>query len=39
LAAALAIIGGAFIGSLFAGQNAQRAYLHEVDPYAQVVLK
>jgi hypothetical protein len=39
LAAALAVIGGVVIGSLFAGQNAQRAYLHEVDPYAQVVLK
>jgi hypothetical protein len=39
LAAALAIIGGVFIGSLFAGQNAQRAYLHDVDPYAQVILK
>jgi hypothetical protein len=39
LAAALAIIAGAFIGSLFAGQNAQRTYLHEVDPYAQVILK
>jgi hypothetical protein len=39
LAAALAIIGGVFIGSLFGGQNAQRAYLHDVDPYAQVILK
>jgi hypothetical protein len=39
LAAALAAIGGVFIGSLFAGHNAQRAYLHDVDPYAQVVLK
>ena len=39
LAAALAIIGGFLIGSVFAGQNAQRAYLHDVDPYAQVILK
>jgi hypothetical protein len=39
LAAALAIVGGVFIGSLFAGHNAQRAYLHDVDPYAQVVFK
>jgi hypothetical protein len=39
LAAALAIAAGVFIGSLFAKQQAQRAYLHEVDPYAQVVLR
>jgi hypothetical protein len=39
LAAALAIAAGVFIGSLFAGQQAQRVYLHEVDPYAQVVLE
>jgi hypothetical protein len=39
LAAALAIAAGVFIGSLFASQQAQRAYLHQVDPYAQVVSK
>ena len=39
LAAALATLGGVFIGSLFAGHNTQRAYLHDVDPYAQVVVK
>ena len=39
LAAALAMTGGMFIGSVLAGHHAQRAYLHEVDPYAQVVLK
>ena len=39
LAAALAIAAGVFIGSLFAGQQAQRVYLYEVDPYAQVVLE
>ena len=39
LAAVLAIIGGVFLGSLFAGHNGQRAYLHDVDPYAQVVFK
>ena len=39
LAAALAILGGVFVGSLFASHNAQRAYLHDVDPYAQVVVK
>ena len=39
LVAALATIGGIFIGSLFAGHQAQRAYLHDVDPYAQVVLR
>jgi hypothetical protein len=39
LAAALAILGGVFFGSVFAGHHAQRAYLHEVDPYAQVVVK
>jgi hypothetical protein len=38
-AAAVAIVAGVFVGSLFAGQNAQRAYLHEVDPYAQVALR
>ena len=39
LATALAIVGGVFVGSLFANHNAQRAYLHDVDPYAQVVVK
>jgi hypothetical protein len=39
LAAALAMTGGMLIGSVFASHHAQRAYLHEVDPYAQVVLK
>jgi hypothetical protein len=39
LATVLAIIGGVFVGSLFANQNAQRAYLHGVDPYAQVVVR
>ena len=39
LAAVLATLGGVFVGSLFASHNAQRAYLYEVDPYAQVVVK
>jgi hypothetical protein len=39
LAAALALIGGVFLGSLFAGHNAQRAYLRDIDPYAQVFFK
>lgn len=39
LATGLAIVAGIFLGSLFAGQQAQRAYLHEIDPYAQVGLK
>ena len=39
LAAVLATLGGAFVGSLFASHTAQRAYLHDVDPYAQVVVK
>ena len=39
LAAVVVTIGGVFIGSLFAGHDAQRAYLRDVDPYAQVLLK
>jgi hypothetical protein len=39
LAAVLAILGGVFVGSVFASHHAQRAYLHDVDPYAQVVVK
>ena len=39
LAAVLATLGGVFVGSVFASHNAQRAYLHDVDPYAQVVVK
>jgi hypothetical protein len=39
LATVLAIIGGVFVGSLLANHNAQRAYLHGVDPYAQVAVK
>ena len=39
LAAALAILGGVLIGSVIAEHNAQQAYLHEVDPYAQVILR
>ncbi len=39
LAAALAILGGVLVGSVVAGHKGQRAYLHDVDPYAQVALK
>jgi hypothetical protein len=39
LAALIAILGGALVGSLAAGQSGRTAYLHAVNPYAQVVLK
>lgn len=39
IAAALALLCGAVIGSVVAGQNGETAYLHAVNPYAQVVLK
>jgi hypothetical protein len=39
LAAALSVLGGAWIGSATAARNGQVAYLHAVDPYAQVSLK
>lgn len=36
IAAALSVLGGAWIGFAVAEQNGQAAYLHSVDPYAQV---
>ncbi len=39
IAAALALLGGAILGSAIAGLNGQAAYLQSVNPYAQVVLK
>jgi hypothetical protein len=39
LAAALSVLGGAWIGSATAARNAQTAYLYAVNPYAQVSLK
>jgi hypothetical protein len=39
LAAALALLGGAVIGSAIAGSSGQASYLRSVNPYAQVVLK
>ena len=39
LAAALTVLGGAWIGSATAARNGQVAYLHAVNPYAQVALK
>jgi hypothetical protein len=38
-AALIAILSGVLIGSLAAGQSGRTAYLHSVNPYAQVVLK
>ncbi len=39
LVAVLAVVGGAWIGSATAARNGQTAYLHAVNPYAQVSLK
>jgi hypothetical protein len=36
LAAILAVILGAVVGSAVAGRNGQTAYLYAVNPYAQV---
>ena len=38
-ATALAILGGALIGSAIANQSGEFAYLRAVDPYAQVLAK
>jgi hypothetical protein len=39
VAAAVALLSGALIGAATAGQSRQAAYLHAVNPYAQIVLK
>jgi hypothetical protein len=39
IAAALSVLAGAWIGSATAARGGQTAYLHAVDPYAQVSLK
>ncbi len=39
LVAVLSILGGAWVGSATAARSGQTAYLHAVNPYAQVSLK
>jgi hypothetical protein len=39
IAAALSLLGGVVLGSAIAGSSGQAAYLHSVNPYAQVILK
>jgi hypothetical protein len=39
LAAALSLVGGALVGFAIGAQGGQAAYLHAVDPYAQVASK
>jgi hypothetical protein len=39
VAAAVSVLGGAWIGLAVAPQDGQTAYLHSVDPYAQISLK
>jgi hypothetical protein len=39
VAAALSVLGGAWVGFALAAQDGHAAYLHSVDPYAQVLAK